>query len=159
MNKNAIRRILFFVVMVIALVSLTCVALADDPCPEGQPHKGPFSYRNRVNATCTETGSQDKYCDACGRFVGTEIISAIGHQYTESTKVITSPTCLTAGLQQKSTICKVCGYSGGKIKEIADVVFHVDINNMQIVEDVHLILNHLLMNVLQRLWNIPGHNM
>ena len=30
---------------------------------------------------------------------------------------------------------------------------------MQIVEDVHLILNHLLMNVLQRLWNIPGHNM
>ena len=53
----------------------------------------------------------------------------------------------------------VCGYSGGKIKEIADVVFHVNVNNMQIVEDVHLILNHLLMNVLQRLWNIPGHNM
>ncbi|MBQ9300955.1 MAG: SIS domain-containing protein [Clostridia bacterium] len=53
----------------------------------------------------------------------------------------------------------VCGYSGGKIKEIADIAFHVDINNMQIVEDVHLILNHLLMNVLQRLWDIPGHNM
>ena len=53
----------------------------------------------------------------------------------------------------------VCGYSGGKIREIADVVFHVDVNNMQIVEDVHLILNHLLMNVIQRLWDIPGHNM
>ena len=39
------------------------------------------------------------------------------------------------------------------------MVFHVNINNMQIVEDVHLILNHLLMNVLQRLWDIPGHNM
>ena len=102
MNKNAIRRILFFVVMVIALVSLTCVALADDPCPEGQPHKGPFSYRNRVNATCTETGSQDKYCDACGRFVGTEIISAIGHQYEDSVKVPTPPTCLL--VDGKSTV-------------------------------------------------------
>ncbi len=53
----------------------------------------------------------------------------------------------------------VCGYSGGKIREIADVVFHVNVNNMQIVEDVHLILNHMLMNVVQRLWDIPGHNM
>ena len=52
-----------------------------------------------------------------------------------------------------------CGYAGGKIKQIADIAFHVNVNNMQIVEDVHLILNHLLMNVLQRLWNIPGHNM
>ena len=120
MNKNAIRRILFFVVMVIALVSLTCVALADDPCPEGQPHKGPFSYRNRVNATCTETGSQDKYCDACGRFVGTEIISAIGHQYEDSVKVPTPPTCLTAGKRQTTQICKVCGYIGTvKTEDIA----------------------------------------
>lgn len=66
---------------------------------------------------------------------------------------------LTYAREQGVQTVAVCGYSGGKIKEIADVAFHVDINNMQIVEDVHLILNHLLMNVLQRLWNIPGHNM
>ena len=66
---------------------------------------------------------------------------------------------LTYAREQGAQTVAVCGYSGGKIKEIADVAFHVDINNMQIVEDVHLILNHLLMNVLQRLWNIPGHNM
>ena len=66
---------------------------------------------------------------------------------------------LTYAREQGVQTVAVCGYSGGKIKEMADVAFHVDINNMQIVEDVHLILNHLLMNVLQRLWNIPGHNM
>ena len=66
---------------------------------------------------------------------------------------------LTYAREQGVQAVAVCGYSGGRIKEIADVAFHVDINNMQIVEDVHLILNHLLMNVLQRLWNIPGHNM
>ena len=66
---------------------------------------------------------------------------------------------LTYAKEQGVQTVAVCGYSGGKIKELADVVFHVNINNMQIVEDVHLILNHLLMNVLQRLWDIPGHNM
>ena len=53
----------------------------------------------------------------------------------------------------------LCGYNGGKMKEIADVSFHVRLNNIQIVEDMQMILNHLLMNVVQRLWDIPGHNM
>ena len=66
---------------------------------------------------------------------------------------------LSYAKEQKVQTVAICGYGGGKIKEIADIVFHVSINNMQIVEDVHLILNHLLMNVLQRLWDIPGHNM
>lgn len=42
----------------------------------------------------------------------------------------------------------ICGYSGGKIKELAKHNIHVNVNNMQIVEDVHLILNHLMMYVL-----------
>jgi len=125
-KKNHIRRIIFFVVMVIALVSLAAVAVAEstDPCPSGTQHKGPFSYRNRENATCTETGKQDKYCDACGRFVGTEIISAIGHQYESSTRVITPPTCLTAGLQQKKQICKVCGYETNTTDEAIPALGH-----------------------------------
>ena len=113
-NRNCIRKIIFFAVMVIALLSLAVTAVAEaDPCPDGTQHKGPFSYRNRVNATCTETGHQDKYCDACGRFVGTETISAIGHQFEDSTRVITPATCLTSGLKQTTSICKVCGYNGG----------------------------------------------
>lgn len=42
----------------------------------------------------------------------------------------------------------IVGYSGGKMKEIADYNIHVNINNMQISEDVHMILDHLMMYVL-----------
>ena len=48
----------------------------------------------------------------------------------------------------------LCGFSGGKLKELADVSFYVQLNNMQVVEDMHLILNHLLMNVVARVLEI-----
>jgi len=48
----------------------------------------------------------------------------------------------------------ICGYDGGKLKQTADTAFHVAVNNMQIVEDVHMILNHLLMNVINRVLGI-----
>ena len=50
----------------------------------------------------------------------------------------------------------LCGYEGGKLKALSDVVLHVNLNNMQIVEDIHLIFNHLLMYVCQRYMNIPS---
>ena len=40
------------------------------------------------------------------------------------------------------------GYSGGKLLELADHAVHVKIDNMQIVEDVHMILDHMMMYVL-----------
>lgn len=40
------------------------------------------------------------------------------------------------------------GYSGGQLKKIAKYNIHVNIDNMQIVEDVHLILNHIMMYIL-----------
>lgn len=40
------------------------------------------------------------------------------------------------------------GYSGGKLKELAKYNIHVNIDNMQIVEDVHLALNHMMMFIL-----------
>jgi D-sedoheptulose 7-phosphate isomerase len=40
------------------------------------------------------------------------------------------------------------GYSGGKLKKIAKYNVHVHIDNMQIIEDVHLILNHMMMYIL-----------
>jgi len=42
----------------------------------------------------------------------------------------------------------ICGYSGGKIKQLAKYNIHVKIDNMQIVEDVHLMLDHLMMYIL-----------
>lgn len=46
-----------------------------------------------------------------------------------------------------STIA-LTGYSGGKLKTIAKHNIHVNVDNMQIVEDVHLILNHMMMFIL-----------
>lgn len=39
----------------------------------------------------------------------------------------------------------LCGYSGGKLKEIAQHVVWIDINDMQIVEDMHAIFGHIVM--------------
>ena len=40
------------------------------------------------------------------------------------------------------------GYGGGKLLNLADHAVHVKINNMQIVEDVHMILDHMMMYIL-----------
>lgn len=40
------------------------------------------------------------------------------------------------------------GYSGGKLKAMAKHNIHVAVDNMQIAEDVHLILNHMMMFIL-----------
>lgn len=40
------------------------------------------------------------------------------------------------------------GYSGGRLKEMAKYNIHVNIDNMQITEDIHLILNHMMMYIL-----------
>lgn len=49
------------------------------------------------------------------------------------------------------------GYQGGTVSEIADIVFHVPIDNMQIVEDFHLIINHMMMFMIMKKWNLKGH--
>lgn len=46
------------------------------------------------------------------------------------------------------TTIAIVGYSGGKMKEMADYSIHVNINDMQISEDVHMMLDHMMMYVL-----------
>lgn len=46
------------------------------------------------------------------------------------------------------TTIAIVGYSGGKMKEMADYSIHADINDMQIAEDLHMILDHMMMWVL-----------
>jgi len=41
------------------------------------------------------------------------------------------------------------GYNGGKLKEIANYYIHAPINDMQKVEDIHLIIGHLMMCALK----------
>lgn len=49
------------------------------------------------------------------------------------------------------TTIALSGYSGGKIKEIARYGIHVAVDNMQIVEDVHMALNHLMVYILSNM--------
>jgi D-sedoheptulose 7-phosphate isomerase len=41
----------------------------------------------------------------------------------------------------------LCGYDGGKLKRMADICVHVSVDNMQITEDVHMMLDHLMVTV------------
>ena len=42
------------------------------------------------------------------------------------------------------------GYSGGKLRELCDYSIHADIEDMQKTEDVHMIVNHLIAQVIAR---------
>ncbi len=46
------------------------------------------------------------------------------------------------------TTIAIVGYDGGKLKKMADYCIHVNINDMQISEDIHTILGHMMMRVL-----------
>ena len=48
------------------------------------------------------------------------------------------------------------GYDGGKIKELVDYCIHVKIDNMQIVEDVHMTMDHVMMFVLSGMKGANG---
>ena len=42
------------------------------------------------------------------------------------------------------------GYSGGKLIEMAQHNVHIPIDDMQIVEDLHMVLDHCMMKTLSR---------
>lgn len=40
------------------------------------------------------------------------------------------------------------GFDGGRLKQMADYAIHVPVNDMQVAEDLHMILDHCMMKVL-----------
>ncbi len=55
-----------------------------------------------------------------------------------------------------ATTIGLVGYDGGKIKELTDYCIHVKIDNMQIVEDVHMVMDHVMMFVLSGMKGANG---
>jgi D-sedoheptulose 7-phosphate isomerase len=49
--------------------------------------------------------------------------------------------------QGASTVA-FCGFKGGKIKEISDLVIHAPIQDMEVAEDIHIIIFHALKQLL-----------
>lgn len=52
--------------------------------------------------------------------------------------------------EQGNKVIGLCGYSGGWLKELSDVAVHVEIDNMQLTEDIHMILDHLMVTVFMK---------
>ena len=44
----------------------------------------------------------------------------------------------------------ICGFSGGKLAEISDIPFIVKVDDMQKVEDLHMIIVHMIMQAVYR---------
>lgn len=44
-----------------------------------------------------------------------------------------------------AVVISLTGYDGGKLKSLSDYSLHVNIDNMQVVEDIHMVFNHLMM--------------
>ena len=47
----------------------------------------------------------------------------------------------------------ITGYSGGKLMEMSDYKMHVNIDDMQIVEDIHMMFDHMLLRVFEEVLN------
>ena len=47
-----------------------------------------------------------------------------------------------------NTVIGFTGFDGGKLKKLSDVCVHVPLYDMQIVEDIHMMLGHLIFSVL-----------
>ncbi len=48
-------------------------------------------------------------------------------------------------------IVGISGYDGGQLYKMADYHMHVPCNDMQIVEDVHMVFNHMMMKIFKEL--------
>lgn len=47
-----------------------------------------------------------------------------------------------------AVVVGITGYDGGELKKLADYNLHVAIDNMQIVEDIHIMFDHMMMWIL-----------
>ncbi len=52
--------------------------------------------------------------------------------------------------EQGNRVIGMCGYDGGKLKELADVALHADVGSMQVTEDVHMVFDHMMMSIFYR---------
>jgi D-sedoheptulose 7-phosphate isomerase len=50
----------------------------------------------------------------------------------------------------------MCGYQGGRIKELADLVIHIPVHDMEITEDIHIIIFHAIKQIINK--KLKGDN-
>lgn len=47
-----------------------------------------------------------------------------------------------------ATVVGLTGYSGGKLRQLADYHMHVDVNDIKIAEDIHMMFDHMMYRIL-----------
>ena len=50
--------------------------------------------------------------------------------------------------ERGNTVIGLTGFSGGKLKEEADISLHIPVDDMQIAEDAHMMIGHMIFSVL-----------
>lgn len=55
---------------------------------------------------------------------------------------------LSYAKENSATTIAIVGYDGGKMKKMADYCIHVEIDDMQVSEDIHMVIDHMMMWVL-----------
>lgn len=56
---------------------------------------------------------------------------------------------------RNAKVISLTGYSGGKLKPLSDYPIHVNVNNMQLAEDVHMMVCHLIASILAKRFGHP----
>ena len=49
--------------------------------------------------------------------------------------------------ESQAVVIGMTGFSGGKLKDLCDYPLHVPVRSMQITEDIHMVLDHLMMSI------------
>ena len=49
-----------------------------------------------------------------------------------------------------STIVGFCGYKGGKLREMADILIYAPVSDMEITEDIHIIIFHAIKQLINK---------
>ena len=68
----------------------------------------------------------------------------------------------TYAKEQGAKVIGITGYTGGKLKEMADYKMHAAITDMQITEDLHMTFDHMMMKIFYNLLvvgKISGNNL
>jgi len=55
---------------------------------------------------------------------------------------------VTLARQVGAKVVGICGYTGGRLKDLSDVPLHLPMNDMQLAEDMQAVLTHLAMRML-----------
>ena len=64
--------------------------------------------------------------------------------------------------EEGAKVIGITGYTGGKLKEMADYRMHADITDMQIAEDIHMTFDHMMMKIFYNLLvvgEVSGNNL